>query len=61
VPPAGRAAHFLKGFLAAAVVFAAIAVWPLSVLLAGPKRIDGDIHERNRSNDLQGFVVPSAS
>jgi hypothetical protein len=57
----GRAAHVLKGFLAAAVVFAAIAVWPLSVLLAGPQRIDGDIHERNRSNDLQGFVIPSAS
>jgi hypothetical protein len=57
----GRAAHALKGFLAAAVVFAAIAVWPLSVQLAGPQRIDGDIQERNRSNDLQGFVVPSSS
>jgi hypothetical protein len=57
----GRAAHVLKGLLAAAVVFAAIAVWPLSVLLTGPQHIEGDIHHRNRSNDLQGFVIPSSS
>jgi hypothetical protein len=57
----GRAAHVLKGLLAAAVVFAAVAVWPLSVLLTGPQHIEGDIHYRNRSNDLQGFVIPSSS
>ena len=56
----GRVAHALKGFLTAAVVFAAIAAWPLSVQLTGPQRVDGDIHERNRSTDLQGFVVPSS-
>jgi hypothetical protein len=56
----GRVAHVLKGFLAAAVVFAAIAAWPLSVQLTGPQRVDGDIQQRNRSNDLQGFVVPSS-
>jgi hypothetical protein len=56
----GRVAHALKGLLTAAVVFAAIAAWPLSVQLTGPQRVDGDIHTRNRSNDLQGFVVPSS-
>ena len=55
----GRVAYALTALLAAAAVFAAVAAWPLSVQLSGPQRVDGDIQERNRSNDLQGYVLPS--
>src|SRR6266545_3426789 len=55
----GRIVHTLVAFVTAGVVFAAIAAWPLSVQFTGPQRIQGDIQERNRSNDLQGYVVPS--
>ncbi len=55
----GRIAHSLVAFLTAGVVFAAIAAWPLSVQFTGSQRIHGDIQKTNRSNDLQGYVVPS--
>jgi hypothetical protein len=55
----GRVLHAVKAFLTAAVVFAAIAAWPLSVQLNGPQHVEGDIHERNSANDLQGYVLPS--
>jgi hypothetical protein len=55
----GRVAHALVAF-AAAVVFAAIAAWPLSVQFTGLQRVHGDIQVTNRSGDLLGFMVPGA-
>jgi hypothetical protein len=52
--------HALLAFATAAVVFAAIAAWPLSVQFTGQQRIKGDIQITNRSGDLLGFVVPGA-
>ena len=55
-----RSAHALLGLGAAAVVFAALAAWPLAVQLLGPQRIVGDIQESSRNgNDLYSFVVPT--
>jgi hypothetical protein len=54
----GRTAHALVAFATAAVVFAAIAAWPLSVQFTGQQRVQGDIQLTNRSGDLFGFVVP---
>jgi hypothetical protein len=56
----GRMAHPLKGFVTAAVVFAAIAAWPLSVQFTGPQRISGDIQQTPRMSDLYGFVLPDS-
>jgi hypothetical protein len=50
----------LVAFATAAVVFAAIAAWPLSVQFTGPQRISGDIQKTNRSSDVHGFVVPGS-
>jgi hypothetical protein len=52
--------HALVAFAAAAVVFAAIAAWPLSVQFTGQQRVKGDIQVTNRAGDLLGFVVPGA-
>jgi hypothetical protein len=56
----GRIAHPLVAFATAAVVFAAIAAWPLSVQFTGAQRISGDIQKTNRSSDVHGFVVPGS-
>jgi hypothetical protein len=56
----GRVLHTLVAFVTAAVVFAAIAAWPLSVQFSGPQRVDGDIITSTLAVDLYGFVVPSA-
>jgi hypothetical protein len=53
-----RVVHAAVAFATAAVVFAAIAAWPLSVQFTGPQRVDGDIQLTNRANDLYGFVLP---
>jgi hypothetical protein len=50
--------HALLAFATAAVVFATIAAWPLSVQFTGQQRIKGDIQITNRSGDLLGLVVP---
>jgi hypothetical protein len=47
-----------KAFGVALALVAAIVVWPLSVQFGGAQRIYGDIQQTNRSNDLQGFVLP---
>jgi hypothetical protein len=52
--------HALVAFATAAVVFATIAAWPLSVQFAGQQRVRGDIQITNRAGDLLGFVVPGA-
>ena len=56
-----RVAHVLVAFGVAAVVFAAIAAWPLSVQFTGPQRVHGDIQQTNYANDLLGFVVPGGA
>ena len=54
----GRVAYAVAAFAVAAVVFAAIAAWPLSVQFTGQQRVWGDIQKTNYGNDLFGFVVP---
>lgn len=55
-----RAGRALLGIGAAAVVFAALAAWPLAFQFLGPQRIVGDIQESSRNgNDLYSFVVPT--
>jgi hypothetical protein len=56
----GRVAYALAAFAVAAVVFAAIAAWPLSVQFTGQQRVWGDIQKTNYGNDLLGFVVPGS-
>jgi hypothetical protein len=56
----GRVAYPLKGFATAAVVFAAVAAWPLSVQFTGPQRIHGDIQKTPRMSDLYSFVLPDS-
>jgi hypothetical protein len=57
----GRVVHTLVAFVTAAVVFAAIAAWPLSVQFTGAQRVHGDIQQTNRSIDLHGFVFPGVA
>jgi len=54
----GRIVHALVAFVAASVVFAVIAAWPLSVQFTGAQRVHGDIQKSNRWSDAYGFVVP---
>jgi hypothetical protein len=55
-----RAGRALLGIGAAAVVFAALAAWPLAFQFLGPQRVAGDIQESSRNgNDLYSFVVPT--
>ena len=56
----GRILHTLVAFVAAGVVFAAIAAWPLSVQFTGSQRVHGDIQQTNRAGDVVGFVLPGA-
>jgi hypothetical protein len=56
----GRVAYAMTAFAVAAVVFAAIAAWPLSVQFTGQQRVWGDIQKTNYGNDLLGFVVPGS-
>jgi hypothetical protein len=55
-----RVGYALLALAAAAVVFAALAAWPLAFQLTGPQRVSGDLHLTERAaTDLYGLVVPN--
>jgi hypothetical protein len=56
----GRVRHVLVAFAAAAVVFAAIAAWPIWFQLTGPQHVSGDLHSTDKlATDLYNLVVPN--
>ena len=56
----GRAGHALLGLGVAAVVFAALAAWPVWFQLTGPQHVSGDLHPAETlATDLYGPVVPN--
>jgi hypothetical protein len=56
----GRAGHALLALAVAALVFAALAGWPLWFQLTGPQHVSGDLHGGSElATDLYGVVVPN--
>jgi hypothetical protein len=56
----GRVGHALRALGVAAVVFAALAAWPVWFQLRGPQHISGDLHPSEKlATDLYGPVVPN--
>jgi hypothetical protein len=56
----GHAGHAVVALAAAAVVFAALAAWPLAFQLRGPQHVSGDLHVVDKlATDLYGPVVPN--
>jgi len=56
----GRVGHALLGLTVAAVVFAALAAWPVWFQLTGPQHVSGDLHPVEKlATDLFGPVVPN--
>jgi hypothetical protein len=56
----GRVGHAVAGLGVAAVVFAALAAWPVWFQLTGPQHVSGDLHPVEKlATDLFGPVVPN--
>ena len=55
-----RVGYALLAFAAAAVVFGALAAWPLAFQLSGPQHVAGDLHVVDKlATDLYGPLVPN--
>ena len=56
----GRLGHALLALAVAALVFTALAAWPLWFQLTGPQHVSGDLHPSEEpATDLYGLVVPN--